>query len=360
MANLLYVPLYKTTTLNVAGGIDASQTSGIVLENVTGVDTTKPGMICVNWSSDLDTSTAEFIEYTSISSKTLVGAVRGREGVSAKAHTNKVTVAFVISKAHINRINDQLTGEDATLFTNLKATGAEINTGTEDAKIVTPKAIEDSKVLMSDKTWDGWIEASGTWTYASATTITVPSGAASLYKTGDKIKLTQTTVKYFYIVRVQDTLLTVTGGSDYTVADAAITSPYYSHTNNPIGFPNGFALPTPTWSTSGTPFTNDPTFNGQIWMEGSKVIIRFGGRTNATSGGTGNFIMTFAAGILPPINGEGAGTCGRVGSTSVLGFTWCQSGIDHVIKFANSDGTEIAGNNHYFYGGIWYDCTTGV
>ncbi len=44
---------------------------------------------------------------------------------------------------------------------------------------------------------DGWQPANETWTYASATTITVPSGAASKYAKGDKIKLTQTTVKYF-------------------------------------------------------------------------------------------------------------------------------------------------------------------
>lgn len=88
-------------------------------------------------------------------------------------------------------------------------------------------------------TIDGWITA-GTFTYASATTITVASGAASIYQKGDKIKLTQTTVKYFYITAVADTLLTVTGGTDYTVANAAITLPYYSHIENPLGFPTAF------------------------------------------------------------------------------------------------------------------------
>lgn len=87
---------------------------------------------------------------------------------------------------------------------------------------------------------DGWTAATGTWTYASATTITVPSGAAAIYSVGDKVKLTQTTVKYFYIVNVADTLLTVTAGSDYSVANAAITSPYYSHTTTPVGFPTFF------------------------------------------------------------------------------------------------------------------------
>lgn len=37
---------------------------------------------------------------------------------------------------------------------------------------------------------DGWISAGETWTYASATTITVPSGAASKYQKEDWIKIT--------------------------------------------------------------------------------------------------------------------------------------------------------------------------
>jgi hypothetical protein len=44
--------------------------------------------------------------------------------------------------------NQDGTHKSATV-TTLKATGAEINTGTEDAKIVTPKAIADSNVLVS-------------------------------------------------------------------------------------------------------------------------------------------------------------------------------------------------------------------
>ena len=90
----------------------------------------------------------------------------------------------------------------------------------------------------------GWVAVS-TWAYASATTITVPSGAASIYSVGDKIKLTQTTVKYFYVVGVADTVLTITGGTSYTLTNAAITSPYYSKFESPVGFPQYFNY-TPT------------------------------------------------------------------------------------------------------------------
>lgn len=162
---------------------------------------------------------------------------------------------------------------------------------------------------------DGW-ESANSFLYASSSTITVASGALSIYSIGDKIKLTQarsqaytndpaagsnielnmtdtsgfnvgnkvlvsssagqeiatitvvhvnthitvdtlalnhttvspmvyigtTTVgtKYFYISAVADTVITITGGADYTLENAAISSPYYSHAGSPIGFPGGF------------------------------------------------------------------------------------------------------------------------
>jgi len=88
---------------------------------------------------------------------------------------------------------------------------------------------------------DGWQPAKGSWSYASADAptfvITVPSGAASIYNVGDRIKLTQTTVKYFIITAITDTTLTVYGGIDYTLVDAAISLNYYSHQKAPLGFP---------------------------------------------------------------------------------------------------------------------------
>lgn len=87
----------------------------------------------------------------------------------------------------------------------------------------------------------GWILVSDSWVYASADsptfTITVPSGAASLYSVGMKIKLTQTTVKYFIITAVADTVLTVYGGTDYTLINAAISAISISTQKNPYGFP---------------------------------------------------------------------------------------------------------------------------
>lgn len=89
--------------------------------------------------------------------------------------------------------------------------------------------------------WDGWMDANESWTFANSTNITVPSDATTKYAVGDKIKLTQSaTVKYFYIVAVTATNLTVTAGTDYTVANSAITANFYSHESSPLNFPQWF------------------------------------------------------------------------------------------------------------------------
>ena len=102
---------------------------------------------------------------------------------------------------------------------------------------------------------DGWIPVSVTWTYASATTITVPSGAAAIYKVGMGIRLTQSsTVKYFYIIGVADTVLTVTGGSDYTLTNTTISAVSYApNPDTAIGFPRVFQ-----YNTTITGYTTNP------------------------------------------------------------------------------------------------------
>jgi hypothetical protein len=111
MADLVYASQNFSTTLNVAGGIDDSETAGIVLTSVSGLDT-NGGILCFDWANPLDTDTAEYVEYGGISGNTLTGVTRGVEGLSAKAHSNGATVVAVLSADHINRINDKLTGAD--------------------------------------------------------------------------------------------------------------------------------------------------------------------------------------------------------------------------------------------------------
>ena len=116
MANAYFLNQYFTTNLNVGGGIDASQTTGIVLLDVTGVDITKPGIACLSYSEPLNTSNAEWVTYTSIDgSNELQGVTRGAEGFTAKPHANQVAVAFPLSESHINQLATALSiGGSAT------------------------------------------------------------------------------------------------------------------------------------------------------------------------------------------------------------------------------------------------------
>jgi hypothetical protein len=204
-----------------------------------------------------------------------------------------------------------------------KASGAEIDTGTEDAKIVTPKAIADSLIQT------GWTPARETWEYASETTITVPSGAEDKYQKGDKIKLTQTTVKYFYIISVADTVLTVTGGTDYTVADAAITDNYYSHQENPIGFPHWFSW-TPSYDAGGSmTFDSVSTEAAVFKIMGTSCEAYV--RGNGTTGGSASRTLR----ATPPVDlntavcdtqKNGAASC--LDPKAVAGMGWIDTRIN--------------------------------
>ena len=59
----------------------------------------------------------------------------------------------------------------------------------------------------------------------------------SYLSVGMKIKLTQTTVKYFIITAITSSTITLYGGTDHTLTSATITNVYYSVHKTPYGFP---------------------------------------------------------------------------------------------------------------------------
>lgn len=107
-----FIPQFRTTTLNKVGGMTDSETSGIVLASIpSDLDITVPGILAFSYANPIDTSTVEYITYTSIDgSNTLQGVTRGAEGYAAKEHANGCTIAWVVSKSHINEVMDALTG----------------------------------------------------------------------------------------------------------------------------------------------------------------------------------------------------------------------------------------------------------
>lgn len=144
--------------------------------------------------------------------------------------------------------------------------------GTTDTQTLTNKTLT-SPIFTGD--WNGWVGDGETWTYASATTFTISGDKTGKYQKGDKVKLTQTTDKYFRITNISysspNTTVTVDGFGIYTLANATITNPYYSKMDNPQGFPQKEVL-----LFSGTPAasitlseTSDHFDILDIWYEDS-------------------------------------------------------------------------------------------
>jgi hypothetical protein len=112
---------------------------------------------------------------------------------------------------------------------------------------------------------DGWLAVDSVWSYSSADSPTFVISAnkdlTKIISVGQRIKLTQTTTKYFIVTAVGvysggATLITVYGGTDYNLANAAITDPCYSREKAPFGFPTSPAK----WTVTLT----DTTFRGKV------------------------------------------------------------------------------------------------
>lgn len=181
---------------------------------------------------------------------------------------------------------------------------------------------------------DGWASVSVTWSYASATTITVPTGAASIYSVGDKIKLTQTTVKYFYIIGVADTVLTVTGGLTYTLANAAIASPCYSHVANPLGFPQYFPY-VPTGISA-----SNVSIQGRFSIANRRVIVDM--LIDFTGAITFTTMPTLPIAVSSDYKAAGVTCAAGVGSYFDLGTLFSPGGLFPCVK-ASSTTVTITG-----------------
>ena len=112
----------------------------------------------------------------------------------------------------------------------------------EDVSASTTKKITLGGVRDFLGIGSGWTPVTDTWTYASADApsyvVTVPSGAASIYTLGMRVRLTHgATVKYFIITKVDDTALTLYGGTDYTISGTTISDVSVSTVKAPFGFP---------------------------------------------------------------------------------------------------------------------------
>ena len=179
-------------------------------------------------------------------------------------------------------------------------------------------AVEDFALDLRD----GWCYDTDTWTCVDATSFKI-AGKDVCYRfpKGTKIKLVQSgSTKYFYVIATAystDTTVTITGGSDYTLASATISGQAYSYAAAPQGFPQCFNY-TPTYRLG--------------WSEVPAGIYRF-----VLTGSLCTYIINMTAGTS---NSADA----RIGAPIVAA-----SGMNYIGAWglAYNNGTALAG------GGRW-------
>lgn len=139
----------------------------------------------------------------------------------------------------------------------------------------TDKKVQKVNLLKGLVPENGWTPAGETWTQISETTFRISGDKTGKYQVNDKIKLTQTTVKYFRITGISysspNTTVTVDGFGISTLVSGTITNPYYSKMETPQGFPQRQVV-----LFSGTPAgsvtlseTSDHFDMLDIWYEGN-------------------------------------------------------------------------------------------
>lgn len=297
-----------------SGGVADSSVQTIPMTSVTGLSTATGieltlDRVNVNGVKTLD---KEEVVRGVVNGLNIINTVRGVEG-TAQAHAAGAVVEMRLTADMWNRMIAGVTVEHnqngthkSALVTSLKASGAEVDTGTEDAKIVTPKAIADSNIAMiadipvkasgaevttgtddgkfvtpkaladagiaagGGSGTDGWNDdTEHTWVYASASTFTIAGvDLTAIFQKGTRLRFKQGGgYKYAVVVASSfstNTTVTIAVNNDYTIANAAITDNYYSYAVRPQGYPSYFSY-TPTL-TKPTGMTGTPSIQFSVFQ----------------------------------------------------------------------------------------------
>lgn len=120
-----------------------------------------------------------------------------------------------------------------------------------------------------------WYTVNPTYlSYSTANKINITdTSTLNLMRVGDRVKLTQTTEKYFYIMRVGTNYINVYGGTTYTVSNAAIESFSFSRDSVILGFPDSFVFTTSLTASGGTMTVSAVSKYGAMSMSGTEITV---------------------------------------------------------------------------------------
>ena len=367
-SKLYYPPLFNALQKTLNADLNTGVTAAMTLNNTTGVQN-KPGVVIVD-RIDTDgnlktTSVREWIIYQGTSGSTLTTLTRGVGNSTDQDHSTGAVVEFVMDITWAQAVIDALAtvvnpdtglpaitlGSDAAGDMYYLASGPSLSRlakGGQGQLLLMNASVPAWSSLSSlatgtipfytGSTWtqlipgtsgyvlqssgpgqypvwtsisgssDGWTASSDTWTYASGTTFTI-SGVdrTSTFTKGTKIKFTQTTTKYFYVVSSTfstNTTVTIAANDDYTLANAAITSPNYSYQEKPADFPDWFNF---TFSYGGFSANPTPTIL-RYSLHGRVCYVKMTATGNGTSNATSLTItVPFAAAQSEKVHNAGRG-----------------------------------------------------
>jgi len=301
----------------------ATTTDPITFDDVDGLPNL-PGVLVIR---RVDTSNAatpafrEYIEYSGTSGTTVLITTRNVDGSNAAlTHPVGSIVEFIPDVTWADRIYDALsnvvsiadlsvdltkvvTPSGTQTLTNkglllgssgfISSSGATVSSidadsslaANSDSKLATQKAIK-AYVDANAGSANGWTASSNTWVYATASTFTIAGvDRTAIFTKGTRLKFTQTTVKYAVVVSSSfstNTTVTIAVNTDHTIANAAITLPFYSYQLSPEGYPGTF-----NWATTWGGFSANPTGTFKYSIGGNIVSVYFtdasGGTSNATT-----------------------------------------------------------------------------
>jgi hypothetical protein len=211
-----------------------------------------------------------------------------------------------------------------TEFTDLRATPASLASGSASGlkrpdSTIFPAMTQREMVELSRKIdnyllnyvggsiVDGWYPITGeTWTYTSVSgilgTITVPTDATTKFQVGDFVKLTQSsTVKYFKVIIVAATLLTVVAVPGGELTNSAISSIFLSKTLFAQGLSTFDTWIAPTLLNSWVNFGGGYSTAGYKINRGERSISIKGFIKSGTTA-AGTVLFTLPVGYRPPLN----------------------------------------------------------
>jgi hypothetical protein len=254
--------LQKTLGAQLAAGA----TSAATLNNTTGIQNL-PGVMIIDRvdSNGVETpNKVEVILFTGTSGSTVVTLTRGQAGTSDQAHEINAVVEFSPDVMWAQSVYDALTqliAPSTGLLDTTKVVDLTTAQTLTNKRLTSPKINEDVALTASATelnlldgvtalpSGDGWTPytavtpTSGTLDDPSFELTFAGVDLSTTLYPGMRVKLTQSTVKYFIITKVAfstNTTVTVYGGTDYDLVSTgttAITAFSYSTSRAPAGFP---------------------------------------------------------------------------------------------------------------------------